>query len=150
MGPRGEGWVVGQIILITGIIITSWITRFRDPLLIEFIGLTLCAVGIAIFFWGARSLGTNLTALPKPKADSKKMVTTGVYQYVRHPIYSGLTLATLGWSLFWGSFLSLGLSLALALWLDFKAREEENWLLKKYPAYKGYSRRVKKLIPFIY
>lgn len=47
---------------------------------------------------------------------------------MRHPIYSGLTLAAAGWSLMWSSVAALFAALALLGFFDVKARREERWL----------------------
>jgi len=77
-------------------------------------------------------------------------VQTGVYALVRHPIYSGLTLFALGYSLIWTSMAALVATAALFLLLDMKARREERWLQEKFDSYGRYRARVRRLIPFVY
>jgi protein-S-isoprenylcysteine O-methyltransferase Ste14 len=69
---------------------------------------------------------------------------------VRHPIYTGLILGTLGWSLWRSSLLGVGLAVLLLVFFDLKSRREERWLTEAYPGYPEYRRRVRKLIPFAY
>jgi protein-S-isoprenylcysteine O-methyltransferase Ste14 len=78
------------------------------------------------------------------------MADEGVYGIVRHPMYGGVTLAALGWSLFALSPLGVLLSMGLFAFFDRKAAQEEIWLAEKYPGYADYKQRVKKLIPFVY
>ncbi|MFN7210957.1 MAG: isoprenylcysteine carboxylmethyltransferase family protein, partial [Aggregatilineales bacterium] len=59
-------------------------------------------------------------------------------------------LVAFGWSLWQTSLVALALSLALCLFFDRKAAQEERWLQAQYPEYAEYRRRVKKLIPFLY
>jgi protein-S-isoprenylcysteine O-methyltransferase Ste14 len=40
--------------------------------------------------------------------------------------------------------------LLLLVFFDIKSRREEAWLLARFPAYRDYRRRVRKLMPFIY
>ncbi len=61
---------------------------------------------------------------------------------VRHPIYAGILLGALGWSLLRASTPSLILSLVLALFFDQKAQREETWLEQKFPEYAEYRQRV--------
>ena len=69
---------------------------------------------------------------------------------MRHPIYSGLSLAAFGWSLIWNSIAALVATLLLLAFFDIKARREERWLEEKFTGYAAYRSRVKKLIPFVY
>ncbi|MEG4070013.1 isoprenylcysteine carboxylmethyltransferase family protein [Microcoleus sp. Pol11C2] len=94
-------------------------------------------------------LGKNLTPLPYP-LENGKLVQTGIYRIVRHPLYSGLILAALGWTLFQMSISHLIASAILIIFFDIKASREEAWLTAKYPDYSEYRQRVKKLIPGIY
>lgn len=98
---------------------------------------------------GFFSLGKNLTVLPRPK-DNANLVETGAYRLVRHPIYSGLFFAFLGWGLHVHGWLTIGYALLLFICLDIKARREERWLTEKFQGYDAYRRRVRRLIPFIY
>jgi protein-S-isoprenylcysteine O-methyltransferase Ste14 len=94
-------------------------------------------------------LGRNLSPFPKP-IEGGSLVTNGVYGMVRHPIYTGLILGTLGWGLLMSSALGLLLAVVLFLFFDRKSRREEAWLMEAYPGYAEYRARVKKLIPGIY
>jgi protein-S-isoprenylcysteine O-methyltransferase Ste14 len=78
------------------------------------------------------------------------LITHGAYRFVRHPIYAGLILGTIGWSLFIGTLLGLGFAVILFIFFDLKSRQEEVWLTQKYPAYADYQRQVRKLIPWVY
>lgn len=113
------------------------------------VGWLLTAVGLALAFWGIRSLGDNITAVPKPK-ESAQLVEVGAYRIVRHPIYSGIILTAVGWAGVRHSTLVLLYALLLFLFFDIKSRREELWLTEKYPNYPAYQANVRKLIPFLY
>jgi protein-S-isoprenylcysteine O-methyltransferase Ste14 len=68
----------------------------------------------------------------------------------RHPIYTGIILAGLGWALFHTNLVTLALAVVLFVFFDIKSRREERMLLRKFPDYAAYRQRVKKLIPFVY
>ena len=106
--------------------------------------------GAAVTLAGVASLGKSLTPLPRPKR-SGKLVSTGPYRFVRHPIYSGVILAALGWAAFRGRWLALVPAAALAPFFDAKASREERWLLELFPDYRDYRARVSsRLIPGLY
>jgi protein-S-isoprenylcysteine O-methyltransferase Ste14 len=94
-------------------------------------------------------LGSNLTPFPKPIAGAK-LVRNGIYSWVRHPLYAGVFLLSLGWALLWHSGPALGMSLMLALFFDIKARGEERRLREKFPEYEDYAKRTRKFIPRVY
>lgn len=105
--------------------------------------------GLIFIIKGLIDLGKNLTPLPYPREDGE-LVQTGIYGIVRHPLYSGLISAALGWTIFQISLSHLIATAILLIFFDIKARREETWLSEKYPDYSEYRQRVKKLIPGIY
>ena len=70
----------------------------------------LCVVGLGFAVLGSIALGRNLSPFPKPKAKGT-LVESGIFSVVRHPIYSGLSLAAFGWSLIWNSITALVVAL---------------------------------------
>jgi protein-S-isoprenylcysteine O-methyltransferase Ste14 len=112
-------------------------------------GGVLAVLGGTLVLASVVRLGPSLTAVPYPKDDAT-LVESGPYQIVRHPIYSGLILAALGWGLFVHGWLTIGYALVLFLFFDIKSRREERWLREKYCEYEAYGQRVHKLIPFVY
>jgi protein-S-isoprenylcysteine O-methyltransferase Ste14 len=113
------------------------------------IGTVLKNVGLALIIWAGLNLGRNLTPLPKPKQDAQ-LVTSGLFAWMRHPIYTALMLLTFGASLERGHLIALTLSTCLAVLLEFKSRREEAWLLEQFSEYAAYRSRVKKFFPGIY
>jgi protein-S-isoprenylcysteine O-methyltransferase Ste14 len=111
--------------------------------------LILGGLGGVLILAGLFSLGSNLTAVPRPKEDAN-MVEHGAYRWVRHPIYSGIILGAFGLSLLRGGWLGLLYALILFIFFDLKTRREEDWLREKYDGYAAYQKRVCKLIPFLY
>ena len=105
--------------------------------------------GLILIIKGLIDLGKNLTPLPYPREDGE-LVKTGIYGIVRHPLYSGLIFAAIGWTIFQISLSHLIATAILLIFFDIKSRREETWLVEKYPDYSEYRQRVKKLIPGIY
>ncbi|MEY2888591.1 MAG: hypothetical protein RIQ30_188 [Pseudomonadota bacterium] len=110
------------------------------------IGRAFFYLGLGIAIWAAISLGPNLTPLPKPKQNGE-LIQTGIYKMVRHPIYFGVIILGFGWAATVQNWYTFIVAIALLL---FFSRKEEEWLLEKFPDYKDYQRRTKKLIPLIY
>ncbi|MFN4278842.1 methyltransferase family protein [Thermosynechococcus sp.] len=147
---RGEFWVIGQTVLSIGFILLPVIRVVILPFAVR-LGLTLGLglIGLSLGIRGLLNLGNNLTPLPHPKEDSQ-LVTTGVYGWVRHPIYSSVIFLALAYSV-WQMSLSHGLgAIALLIFFDRKAAQEEQWLSEKFKDYADYRQAVKKLIPLLY
>jgi protein-S-isoprenylcysteine O-methyltransferase Ste14 len=149
MGKRGEGWFLIQMALFALILLASRIGLWVFPTWLRGLGGVFLAVGGALGTLGLLALGRNLSPFPKP-IEGGALVTTGVYGIVRHPIYAGLILGTLGWGLLMSSVLGVALAGVLFLFFDRKSRREEAWLQEAYPGYGEYRMRVKKLIPWLY
>lgn len=155
LGPRGEGWVAGQMLLIFAEGVVSYPAFAALPpdtpagWLLTAAGLLLLLVGGWLVYRGIDDLGSNLTALPAPVRDAT-LVQGGVYRRVRHPIYAGVITLALGWSFAVGSAAATLMALLLAGWLDLKSRREEVWLAERHPGYAEYRRRSARFVPGIY
>jgi protein-S-isoprenylcysteine O-methyltransferase Ste14 len=153
LGPRGEGWVVVQAILLAlaalaGLLGPSWSGEIR--LATSSIGVVLMVGGLAFVVLGVRHLQGRdaLTPLPFPR-DEAALVETGVYGVVRHPIYSGVIIGTAGWGLLTASPAALAMALGLFAFFDLKSRREETWLERRFPGYAAYRARTARLIPWL-
>lgn len=154
-GNRGEWYVVIQAALFVLVILgprtfpglPAWPPGAQLPALL--FGGALLLAGALLALWGAASLGRNLTPLPHPKDDAR-LVETGAYRLVRHPIYGGIILMAYGWGLLAQGFLTLAYATLVLIFLDLKSRREERWLVERFPGYDDYRKSVRKLIPYIY
>jgi len=79
-----------------------------------------------------------------------ELIRTGPYAVVRHPIYSGFMLATLGTAIAFGEVSGLlAVLLVVAAW-GYKASLEESAMLEQFGAqYEAYRRDVKGLVPYV-
>lgn len=153
LGPRGEGWVALQFALLGAIAAAGWLfgggLSGTAQAALVVVGGLLIVGGLALAFLGVRDLDSSLSPLPRP-TDRAVLISHGVYRRLRHPIYAGLVLGAVGWSLLTGSLVALALSLALAVVLDLKSRREEVWLRQRYADYGTYAARTRRFVPGIY
>lgn len=107
------------------------------------------AVGIAFTWWARIHLGRLWSGRITRKADHR-VVDSGPYAMVRHPIYSGLLLALLATAAVKGTLFGVVGFLFLLLGIWMKARLEERWLIGELGdgAYTNYRARVPMLVPF--
>ena len=117
--------------------------------LLQIAGVIISMAGVLLALWGLQSLGDALTPFPAPLADAT-MRWHGAYKLMRHPIYTGVMLASLGWALWWLSVAGAIPTLVLVIFFDRKAAYEVAWLRQKYTNYPDYARAVKKFIPGLY
>lgn len=150
MGRRGETWVVVQAILLLLFLLVPGVgPAWPYPDAFRVAGAVLGAVGILLLAWSALNLGRSLTPFPRPLPNGR-LVTSGAYRFVRHPIYFAVLATCTGIALATWSPLRLALCAALLVFFDRKASREEGWLQERYPGYAAYRERVSKLIPWIY
>ena len=82
---------------------------------------------------------------------NQKVIDTGLYGIVRHPMYSATLLLFLSMPLVLGSIYSFLIFLAYPLIIAKRIKEEEKFLEKELEGYREYKQKVKyRLIPFIW
>jgi protein-S-isoprenylcysteine O-methyltransferase Ste14 len=114
---------------------STWLNRrlWQESSLTPWLGLGLCAIGVAIAVWARLVLGKNWSGLVTLK-DDHELIRKGLYRWIRHPIYSGLLLGFLGTAIIRGNPRSwLGFAIVLATFY-FKARREERFLRQEFGA----------------
>jgi protein-S-isoprenylcysteine O-methyltransferase Ste14 len=113
-----------------------------DPAWIRWLGGVIIVAGAGVMGWGMRSLGRNLTPGIEPLPGAE-LVATGAYAYVRHPIYTGVVLLLAGYTLAWSNWtLAIVMGFIALQYFQAKAAAEERWLMKRFPGYPTYMRRV--------
>ena len=151
LGPRGEGWVVLQFLLFVAIGVVAgfaepWTSNVAPTL--RALGTLAIAAGFLLLAMAFPKLGISTTAFPKP-VEHGELRTDGVYGLARHPIYGGVILLALGWSLLRGP-IALVPTAALVVLFVLKSTREEAFLVERYPDYAAYRDRVpKRFIPGI-
>jgi protein-S-isoprenylcysteine O-methyltransferase Ste14 len=143
---KGRLLVTIQFILLGGLVFISSPDIFANNSTINNFGGVLELLGFAVVILGFFGLGKSLTANPVPLKQAK-LITKGIYSRVRHPIYFGLILATLGMTLSSGSQIKFVFWVLLVSLFLFKIKFEEAMLLRTYPEYQKYMDKVPGLIP---
>jgi len=106
----------------------------------------ICGVGILLVILAFASLRGAIQIAPEPKRGAQ-LVESGVYKYMRHPIYTGIIFCVIGLFLRQPSIWVAVATALVILFLLFKARFEEKVLLAAYPGYADYRRRTWGLFP---
>ncbi len=127
----------------------GWSPAF--PLWLNIAGLALLAGSFFLFF---RSYTDNTFLSPLVRIQGERgqrIVSTGVYGLVRHPMYLGAILMFLGAPLLLGSCYGVLAGIALTALLMARIRKEEEMLGRELEGYREYTGYVRyRLVPFLW
>lgn len=114
-------------------------------------GFALVGLGLSIHLAGMLALG-KWWSPSVVIADDHLLVETGIYRFIRHPIYSGILLTLLGFGLALSNWLSIAvLILPNAAGIAYRIHVEEQALRRHFgAAYDSYAKRTKRLIPGVF
>jgi protein-S-isoprenylcysteine O-methyltransferase Ste14 len=120
-------------------------SRLWQPLLAldPRIGLTLMAAGETITVAGMLSLGRSFSIF----SEVRELATSGLYRWVRHPLYLGEMIAVWGYVLAWSAPWAFACALLFTALQSWRAKVEERRLLQFHPAYAAYRQRTGFLLP---
>ena len=127
-GPLNRRFVSGQLWL-------AWL------------GCALCAAGVLFAIWARRTIGKDWSAEVQIK-EGHQLIRSGPYAHIRHPIYTGLLLATFGTALLVGEYRGLLAVLLFLVGFTRKARKEESFLAAEFgPAFEEHRRHTGFYLP---
>ncbi len=113
------------------------------------LGLLLFTLGLGFAIWARLHIGRNWGA-PMTKKDEPELVTSGPYRLVRHPIYAGILVASVGTAVALSWLWLIAVALA-GVYFVYSATVEERYLTDQFPdTYPMYRRSTKMLVPFVF
>jgi protein-S-isoprenylcysteine O-methyltransferase Ste14 len=117
---------------------------------IRWLGLVLFGLGLATIL-SARVTLDRMYSLDVTIQKNHQLITTGLYRYIRHPIYSGVIIQALGFSLLFRSWIGLAAMIPVAAFFLLRIKDEEAVLQKEFgPQWKTYCERTWRFIPYLY
>ncbi|MFC5860791.1 methyltransferase family protein [Acidicapsa dinghuensis] len=112
-------------------------------------GVVLTVLGLGFAIWARVHLGRNWSGQPSMKV-GHELITSGPYNIVRHPIYTGLLVALLGAGLVYGPLWMVALLFVIVMFL-WRIHREEGYMMELFPdVYPAYQERTKALIPGVW
>jgi protein-S-isoprenylcysteine O-methyltransferase Ste14 len=134
--------------------VAAMLTPFVFPLLRaappgaaqQWAGDALVAFGTGWSVWSLRSLGRSVSVL----AQARDLVDRGPYRWVRHPLYTGEIVSSLGLAVGAGNLAALAVWLGFCVLQAYRALREEELLVRALPAYRGYQARTAALLPGLF
>lgn len=140
----GAGYVIVQFVSLGVLLVAGAIAITDLP------DILLLGGGLLLGVWAFLALRRShfrVTPTLDPRAH---FVTSGPYKIIRHPMYASLLLLGLGCLAMEATPLRMLAWIILLVDLLLKLEFEEDFLLTRFPGYRAYTRKVKRLIPFIY
>ena len=121
----------------------------RFPRWVSFLGAILFLLGYVLY---AFVLKENAYLARTVKVEKgQKLVDTGLYGVIRHPMYAATLLLFLSMPLILGSLLSLLVMLVYPFIIARRIQNEEQVLMRELPGYREYRKKVRwRLIPFLW
>lgn len=115
-------------------------------------GLLIIILGISLLFWAHGHLMENWSPIIEKKfTKSRKLIVSGPYRYIRHPIYTASFITIIGFFIFTANWILTGIPLIiLVLFYSSKIPREEKELMNNFgKKYKDYMKSTGGLIPKI-
>jgi protein-S-isoprenylcysteine O-methyltransferase Ste14 len=106
----------------------------------------LSVAGLALSLWSLWHLRSSFSIL----AEARRVVRTGPYRFVRHPLYLGEALTMLGLCLLQGTLTALAFWAVVNLSQLVRARIEEEKLARSFQDYRDYRQETRFILPGIY
>lgn len=130
--------------------VTSWVdfAHIATPIWLRWTGMIITFIGISLFSWTHQTLGLNWTAA-LALSEKHKLVTSGPYRFVRHPMYTSFFIIGIGF-LFLSANWLIGVSYLGTLLLMYTARvsAEEKMMMERFgDSYRQYMKTTGRLLP---
>lgn len=119
------------------------------PAYLSFVGIVVIVLSFLLIFW---VLKVNSYAAANVRVeDDQRVIDSGPYAYVRHPMYAGALWLFIGMPLALGSWLTICLVPLVLPVLFWRLLDEEKVLRRDLPGYNEYANRVRhRLIPYVW
>jgi protein-S-isoprenylcysteine O-methyltransferase Ste14 len=152
LGPLAPLYGAGGVASALLIALNMWMPQMHDRLwpempLVDWPMVVVCALGLAFCWWARIHLGKLWSGGIDRKADHR-VVDTGPYGIVRHPIYSGVIVAAFAFAITRARPSAILLWLLITVFFSLKARMEERFLrVELGEDYAAYGAKVGRLMP---
>jgi protein-S-isoprenylcysteine O-methyltransferase Ste14 len=141
---------VGGLVLPLIYIFTNWLS-FADydaPLWQTILGIVIVAAGLWLFWRAHKDLGENWSSTLEIH-DSHQLVTNGIYQSIRHPMYAANWLMSLGQALLLANWIAgPAVIISFAFMYFLRVNKEEEMMIQQFgDSYKEYMTKTGRIIP---
>jgi protein-S-isoprenylcysteine O-methyltransferase Ste14 len=153
---RGNRWVIPAFGVLA--LLSAYFPAYTDRIdfwtfdgdTVRWTGVALFAIGGTVRLWPVFVLGNRFSGLVAIQP-GHKLVTDGIYTFIRHPSYLGLMISALGWALAFRSGIGVILAALNLVPLVARMNAEEALLVSEFgKEYETYRARAWRLVPGIY
>ncbi len=154
--PTGTQGVQLGILLLASLFLL-WFLPFADRRNVltfhsrsaRYVGVALCGIGGMVRIFALRQLGRQFSAYVTLQPQHR-LVQSGIYRSIRHPLYLSLLLAPAGIAMIFASWLAIPIFAASAVFAGDRIRKEEELLARGFGGeFFAYRRRTWMLIPHL-
>ncbi len=140
------------LMFVAGFVLAGLSHRFHWLPMPEWVSYIAAVVFLAAYLMYAEVLRENVYLSRTVEVqEGQKVIDTGLYAVVRHPMYSATVLLFLTMPLVLGSVLSFGVFLVYPFLISCRIQGEEQLLEAELPGYGAYKKKVKyRLLPFVW
>ncbi len=156
---RVDRWLLpifGRIVVVVSLAVSVWDVyllgdkRFLLPDVGVF-GYLLLFAGLSIDIIAILTLRRSYSQTAQTRHENQKLLTHGIYRFIRDPIYLGVMLFSFSAPLIIRSLLGLLILIPIMPMLIYRIRIEEKILAKRFGKdYEEYARKTKRLIPYVF
>ncbi|WP_089662530.1 methyltransferase family protein [Christiangramia echinicola] len=126
----------------------AWI-KLLLPNIIKIVAAIIALSGLVVLLLAILQLNRNLSPFPSPKSNSE-LVQTGLYKFIRHPIYTGILLSFFGYAFFTESFFRVLITIFLYILFLYKLKYEEKMLADRFENYSNYKKKTGRFFPKLF
>jgi len=149
---RAGLYVVGQFVLFAVLAVSLIVFPLGQVPLLRLVGLICIAIAFIVLALAIREFRARNAILPNitPTPNSRAaLVSSGIYAYIRHPIYTSVLLGSVGVALAHGNIAVMVIAAIMIVFFTFKAIYEESLLRVAYPEYGAYMTHTGRFLPFL-
>lgn len=144
--------VLSGLMFVLGFVLAGWNFRFQWLVLPDWVSWTAAAVFLLSYLLYGEVLRENAYLSRTVEVqENQKVVDTGLYSIVRHPMYSVTVIMFLAMPLVLGSPVSFAVFLTYPAIIAKRIQNEEKILAEELDGYRAYQEKVRyKMIPFVW
>lgn len=152
---KKAGFITNLLVIIPFVIVFGlfylrfYFGTYESTLATRMAGTIITVLGMIGYILSLLSLRRNWSLSASVK-EGHKLVKSGPYRLVRHPMYSSMTMIVLGSGLLIGNYMMILSIPVVSIVYYIRAEKEEGLLRGEFPEYERYARETRMLIPGIF